>query len=146
MTVIAWGEGAHQPPPSTGENRHHPEMSGAKVARGWHLRGGEILHEVDHNQVLTVKPGERYRSRTSGGGGAGDPFARPPEAVRDDVLNRKVSLQGAELEYGVKLHPDTLEIDTTETHKCRGQSKIAEDVGNSRAGGDFTLTPPIRPK
>ena len=29
------------------------------------------------------------------------------------------------------------------THKFRGQSKIAEDVGNSRAGGDFTLTPPI---
>ena len=26
----------------------------------------------------------------------------------------------------------------------RGQSKIAEDVGNSKAGGDFTLTPPIR--
>ena len=33
--------------------------------------------------------------------------------------------------------------------KFRGQSKIAEDVGNSRAGGDFTLTPltpPIRPE
>ena len=27
--------------------------------------------------------------------------------------------------------------------KFRGQSKIAEDVGNSKAGGDFTLTPPI---
>ena len=27
--------------------------------------------------------------------------------------------------------------------KFRGQSKIAEDIGNSRVGGDFTLTPPI---
>ena len=27
--------------------------------------------------------------------------------------------------------------------ESRGQSKIADDVGNSRAGGDFTLTPPI---
>ncbi|MDE0284331.1 MAG: hypothetical protein OXN26_07285, partial [Gammaproteobacteria bacterium] len=31
-------------------------------------------------------------------------------------------------------------------HKFRGQSKIAENVGNSTSGGDFTLTPPIRPE
>ena len=119
MTVIAWGEGAHQPPPSTGEARNHPQMFDTKVARGWHLRNGEILHEVDHNQVLTIGSGERYRSQTSGGGAAGDPFSRPPEEVQDDVLNRKVSLKGAELEYGVKLHPETLEIDVVGTTALR---------------------------
>ena len=119
MTVIAWGEGAHQPPPSTGEARNHPQMFDTKVARGWHLQDDEILHEIDHNQMLAIRPGERYRSRTSGGGAAGDPFSRPPEAVRDDVLNRKVSLKGAELEYGVKLHPETLEIDAAGTAALR---------------------------
>ena len=119
MTVIAWGEGAHQPPPCVGESRYHPELFAAKVARGWHLRGADTLHEVDHNQVLTINPGERYRSQTSGGGGAGDPFSRPPEAVQDDVLNNKVSLKGAELEYGVKLHPETLEIDSAGTASLR---------------------------
>ena len=123
MTVIAWGEGAHHPPPSTGEAGHHPELSGPKVARGWHLRDGEILHEVDHNQVLAIKPGERYRSQTSGGGGAGDPFARPPEAVREDVVDKKISLQGAELEYGVKLHPGTLEIDSAGTASLRKEKR-----------------------
>ena len=119
MTVIAWGEGAHQPPPCVGESHYHPELFAAKVARGWRLRGADTLHEVDHNQVLTINPGERYRSRTSGGGGAGDPFSRPPEAVQDDVLNNKVSLKGAELEYGVKLHPETLEIDSAGTTSLR---------------------------
>ena len=77
MTVIAWGEGAHHPPPSVGEARCHPELAGPKVARGWHIRDGEILHEVNRNQVLSIKPGECYRSQTSGGGGAGDPFTAP---------------------------------------------------------------------
>lgn len=119
MTVIAWGEGASQPPPGVGPPRAHPELLAPKVARGWRLRGKEILQEVDRNQVLTIRPGERYRSQTSGGGGAGDPFARPPEAVRADVLDHKVSLRGAELEYGVKLDPDTLEIDRAGTRALR---------------------------
>lgn len=119
MTVIAWGEGAHHPPPCTGKAEYHPAFFVPKVARGWHMRGDEIVHEVDHNQILTVKPGERYRSQTSGGGGAGDPFLRPPEAVQADVLNNKVSLKGAELEYGVKLCPDTLTIDFVGTAALR---------------------------
>ena len=119
MTVIAWGEGACQPPPSTGAARYHPQLSGPKVARGWHVRGEEILREVEQNQVLTIKPGERYRSQTSGGGGAGDPFARAPEAVQADVLDKKVSLAGAELEYGVRLHPETLDIDVVESARLR---------------------------
>ena len=123
MTVIAWGEGAHHPPPSVGEARCHPELAGPKVARGWHIRDGEILHEVNRNQVLSIKPGECYRSQTSGGGGAGDPFTRPPEAVRDDVVNKKVSLQGAKLEYGVKLHPETFEIDSAGTALLRREKR-----------------------
>ena len=119
MTVIAWGEGACQPPPSTGEAHHHPQLFDPKVARGWHVRGEEVLREVQQNQVLTIKPGERYRSQTSGGGGAGDPFVRAPEAVQADVLDNKVSLAGAELEYGVRLHPETLAIAVEESARLR---------------------------
>jgi N-methylhydantoinase B len=40
---------------------------------------------------------------TTGGGGWGDPLAREPELVRDDVIEDRVSLQAARDDYGVIL-------------------------------------------
>ena len=39
--------------------------------------------------------------RFSGGGGYGDPKARDPAAVRDDVRNGYVSAKAAHDEYGI---------------------------------------------
>ncbi|NKB37633.1 MAG: hydantoinase B/oxoprolinase family protein [Gammaproteobacteria bacterium] len=119
MTVIAWGEGAFQPPPSVDGARYHDDFYKAKLARGYHLRDEEILKEVDSNQILKVLPGERYRSQTSGGGGAGDPFTRDPLAVQDDVLNKKVSLEAARFEYGVILDAEHLSVDVQATDELR---------------------------
>jgi N-methylhydantoinase B len=55
-----------------------------------------------------VAAGELIRIRTTGGGGWGDPLARPPTEVLRDVLWHKVSVEGALVDYGVVI----TEIDT----------------------------------
>ena len=51
-----------------------------------------------------VPPGERLRLEMPGGGGFGDPKARPPELVRDDLLDGLISAETARDVYG--LAPD----------------------------------------
>jgi N-methylhydantoinase B len=55
---------------------------------------------VDGEPVLA---GQIVRVVTTGGGGWGDPLAREPELVRDDVIEDRVSLQAARDDYGVVL-------------------------------------------
>jgi N-methylhydantoinase B len=52
-------------------------------------------------QPHTVTPGQRLYLRLPGGGGYGDPSARPAEDVARDVLDGYVSAAAAEREYGV---------------------------------------------
>ena len=117
MTVIAWGEGSKYPVLGVGGAR--ASIVEPKLARGWHRRGGELLREVTQNGSFVVKRGERYTTRSQGGGGAGDPFERAPDAVRHDVVNCKVSVDAARIEYGVVIDPDTLEIDSDATRAAR---------------------------
>ncbi|MBA2705136.1 MAG: hydantoinase B/oxoprolinase family protein [Blastocatellia bacterium] len=66
---------------------------------------GEFMADDDkHLQPKTViwfEPQTRVQLNLPGGGGYGDPFARDPERVRDDVVNGYVSLAAAERDYGV---------------------------------------------
>ena len=48
----------------------------------------------------TIEAGDVYVHRTAGGGGWGDPRHRDPEAIRDDVLDGKVTEQTAREVYG----------------------------------------------
>ena len=54
-----------------------------------------------------------------GGGGVGDAFERDVDAVRRDVINGFVSIDGAALDYGVVIDPDNHAINETETAKLR---------------------------
>jgi N-methylhydantoinase B len=60
-----------------------------------------------------------------GGGGWGDPLDREPQAVLDDVLDEYVSVERAEIDYGVVLTGSlddlTLEIDEDATKKIRSE-------------------------
>jgi N-methylhydantoinase B len=56
---------------------------------------------------------------TPGGGGWGDPFTRPVERVRADVLRRFVSLEGARRDYGVVVDPVTFAVDEAATARLR---------------------------
>jgi N-methylhydantoinase B/oxoprolinase/acetone carboxylase alpha subunit len=49
----------------------------------------------------TIDAGDVYVHRTAGGGGFGDPHDRSPEAVLEDVLDGKVSVEAAQSDYGV---------------------------------------------
>ena len=85
----------------------------------WALRGG---HEPETNAMIVwpetdrahrarmerfaMRPGDRFRNLSAGGGGWGDPLDRPIELVRQDVLDEYVSVEQAERAYGVKVGAD----------------------------------------
>jgi len=56
-----------------------------------------------------------------GGGGLGDPFARDPERVAEDVRLGMVSRAAASRDYGVILHDDDT-VDRDATRATRRQS------------------------
>jgi N-methylhydantoinase B len=65
-----------------------------------------------------VPGGDRLIMEMPGGGGFGNPFARDPERVREDVLNELVSREAAERDYGVVLTADGA-VDARATKKRR---------------------------
>ncbi|WP_424984838.1 hydantoinase B/oxoprolinase family protein [Microbulbifer sp. S227A] len=74
---------------------------------------------LSKEQDIPMSPGDRVHVRTPGGGGYGDPFARPPEAVRLDVeLGRYTPDQARDL-FGVVLHGSPPEIDRDATANRR---------------------------
>jgi N-methylhydantoinase B len=84
----------------------------------------EYVHDgssARHGRVARVElaDGDLVRSVTARGGGFGDPREREPERVRADVLDGYVTLEAARSEYGVALHPNTLELDAAETARLR---------------------------
>ena len=53
-----------------------------------------------------TRKGRVFRIQTTGGGGWGDPLDREPDLVRDDLLEGRVSEQGARADYGVSVSWD----------------------------------------
>lgn len=98
----------------------------------WGFAGGregtpgaiELVHpdgeESLPSKVATrrVAVGDRIRTIGPGAGGWGDPFERPPEKVRADVLDGLVSPERAESEYGVVMG-EGLEVDESATEARR---------------------------
>ena len=68
-----------------------------------------------------VKAGEIIRIRTTGGGGWGDPLERDTAMVARDVLWEKVSVDGAEQDYGVVVTgpADAPQVDEAATEALR---------------------------
>ena len=71
--------------------------------------------------------GEWYEYHYGGGGGWGDPLARPAEKVLEDVLDEYVSVEGARREYGVvltgSLEDLTLAVDRDATARLRAERR-----------------------
>ncbi len=98
----------------------------------WGLFGGKsakpgraaVIHPDGSEEQLAPKVtrrvanGDRLLSVTPGGGGWGDPHARSPEDVRQDVVDALISPQTAADAYGVVLHDD-LSVDTERTENAR---------------------------
>ena len=66
-----------------------------------------------------ARAGDVLHVTGSGGGGFGDPFAREPERVLDDVREGKVTVEAARRDYGVVLTPDQSAVDWTATDVLR---------------------------
>jgi N-methylhydantoinase B len=71
---------------------------------------------------VTLQPGERIVSFTTGGGGYGPPLEREPARVRDDVIEGWISSARARDVYGVVLTPAG-EIDAAATLTRRAQMR-----------------------
>ena len=108
----------------------------------WGLFGGQaaplcrtlLVHpdgseeEIPSKKVLTIRAGDVMRVWTAGGGGYGDPLERPAEVVHEDVIDGRVSVEGAARDYGVVVAPDgPLDLAATDTLRARLRAERGND-------------------
>ena len=85
-----------------------------------------VLHTANN---VPMHAGDRIMYDYGGGGGWGDPLARDPQAVLDDVLDEYVSIEGARRDYDVVLVGSvddlTLAVDEAATDTLRASMRSA---------------------
>ena len=74
----------------------------------------------------------RIVADTPGGGGWGNPFARPPELVLRDVRDGVLTSAAAERDYGVALNPDGRTIDDVTTLALRKAGRVSRAIARER--------------
>jgi N-methylhydantoinase B len=84
-------------------------------------RSGEphIPEHLSKEQDIPLAAGDRVHVRTPGGGGYGDPFARDPQAVLQDVRLGRYTVDQARDLFGVIVNAETLSVDDAGTEKTR---------------------------
>ena len=87
------------------------------------LNPGPNERELPAKTLLTIHRGDVFRHELAGAGGWGDPLERDPERVLADVLNEKVTVEGAREGYGVILDPVGGEIDQEATRTLRASRR-----------------------
>lgn len=124
MTFITFGEGRRIP--AMGAAGAFSRMVEPKVGRIEITRanGTEVIKK---NILETINPGERAANMNPGGGGYGNPFERPVDAVVNDVRNGIVSVEGAREDYGVVIDDGArLSVDMEATIELRAEPLAAE--------------------
>jgi N-methylhydantoinase B len=83
--------------------------------------GGKWKEDFPNAKVLVAQlaGGDAYRMRSGGGGGYGDPHARPAAAVAEDVRQGYVSVKAAKDLYGVVVDAVTFAVDQKGTQRLR---------------------------
>ncbi|MBI3373318.1 MAG: hydantoinase B/oxoprolinase family protein [Betaproteobacteria bacterium] len=102
-------------------------LKGGLPAMSWSTivhRGDGSEHKVPARQRFRMQQGEIIDCITAGGGGYGDPLERAAAAVREDVLDHRVSVNAAGEYYGVVLDP-RLEVDALATSRRREEMRSA---------------------
>lgn len=87
----------------------------------WQAGNPHTPAHLSKEQDIPLAPGDRVHVRTPGGGGYGDPFQRPPDAVLRDVLLDRYTPQQASDLFGVVLTGDPLQVDSAATHSLRSR-------------------------
>ena len=122
------------------DNVTHCRFAGFYRGVGFPIRGSDvsILRASGREEpcrakfLTTVSNGDMLKVRLAGGGGHGNPFERDPEAVLDDVLEEKMSVEHARNAYGVVISGCPLAVDYAATG--RGQRHRTPDVDNGGSG------------
>jgi N-methylhydantoinase B len=91
----------------------------AASAQAWVERADGSTEEIPSKREFTLHKGESLHVDTPGGGGYGDPLERDPEAVRQDVYDRRVTVLMARQQYGVVLQEPGLSVDQEATQRLR---------------------------
>lgn len=86
----------------------------------WQSGKAVVPEHLSKAQDIPMKPGDRVRVGTPGGGGYGDPMARDPEAVAEDVRLGRYSTEEAKAYFGVVVGVDG-SVDLGATRGLRGR-------------------------
>jgi N-methylhydantoinase B len=87
--------------------------------------GGKWKEDFPNAKVLVAQlaGGDAYRMRSGGGGGYGDPHARPAAVVAEVVRQGYVSAKAAKELYGVVVDAVTFAVDEKGTRRLRGSGR-----------------------
>ena len=112
------------------------------LSGGFEATGNQVHFRVDgqwktdqpnaKTLITHLKPGDAFRLRSGGGGGYGDPLARPIEAVQSDVRQGYVSVEAAAKLYAVVIDPATFAVDRAATETLRSMRR-RERAGEASA-------------
>jgi N-methylhydantoinase B len=102
--------------PARGRSGGRPGAAGVVT-----LRSGRPIRPKGRQ---TVPPRDAICLQLPGGGGFGNPRARDPRHVREDVLDGLITAEAARRDYGVAISADG-EIDVAETERLRASKKSA---------------------
>ena len=99
--------------------------------------------------VLYLEPGDRVFIGAQGGGGYGDPLARPADWVLDDVLDDLVTVESARDDYGVVIENQCIDEEATDRLRVqmrerRGDELPEFDFGPERDAYERRWTPELQ--
>ncbi len=78
-----------------------------------------IPEHLSKEQDIPLKPGDRVRVQTPGGGGYGDPLTRDPQSVLEDVLLDRYTVEQALNLFAVVIDQKSMRVDDTKTAEKR---------------------------
>ena len=97
-------------------------LYGGGPAKSWY---SEIVRNNGEKEIIPAKlifpmnAGDQLHLYSGGGDGYGDPLKRKEEAVLEDVLDGKVSLESARADYGVVIDLEKMTVVHEETNRLR---------------------------
>ena len=117
VTGVAFGDGVEEEARAFGFFGGRP---GSRNEITLTYPDGSVRRAKSKEIIRGIPTGTVFKQKAGGGGGYGEPFARPAERVVDEVRNGLISLEAARTEYGVVVDPRTLALDATRTAELRG--------------------------
>ena len=103
--------------------------------------GRDDERELGKISMVEPKPGDTVTLMSAGGGGYGDPFERPVEAVLRDVRAGFVNVDEARDDYGVVIMQGSVDETATEALRARPRAPQPRfDLGPERTAWDKVFT------